>query len=57
MQVFVILVVLLFSPDCLGFSWPRQTKETINEQVENSLPEVEGLRSLGGLDLYYLFIR
>ena len=48
MQVLVVLVVFLLSLDCLGFSWPRQTKETMVDDSETSIPE--GLSSLGGLD-------
>lgn len=48
MQVLVVLVVFLLSLDCLGFSWPRQTKETMDDDSETSIPE--GLSSLGGLD-------
>ena len=56
MYVLVVLLVLAVLPlDCLGFSWPRQSKETINEEVEASIPE--GLSSLGGLDPSSLCIR
>jgi hypothetical protein len=44
MQVLVILLAFLLPLDSLGFSWPRQTKETMDEGVET-----EGLSSLGGL--------
>jgi hypothetical protein len=55
MQVVVVLIAFLLPLDGLAFSWPRQTKETTDEQVETSIPE--GLSSLGGLDRSSLCIR
>jgi len=53
MQVLVVLLALLLPVDCLGFSWPRQTKETIvAEEVGTSIPQ--GLSNLGELDHSFL---
>jgi hypothetical protein len=54
MQVLVILLAFFLPLNCLGFSWPRQTKETIliDEEV---IPE--GLSSLGKLSRSSLFVR
>jgi hypothetical protein len=49
MQVLVILLAFFLPLDSLGFSWPRQTKETIlmDEEV---IPE--GLSKLGRSSLF-----
>ena len=47
MQVLLVVLALVLPLDCAGFSWPRQTKETIAEGA--AIPQ--GLSNLGGLDL------
>lgn len=46
-MLLVVLLAFLLPVDCLGFSWPRQTTEAMDE--------TEGLSSLGGLDPSSLF--
>ena len=48
MQVLLVLLAFLLPLDCLGFSWPRETKEKMAEEVGTSIPE--DLGNLGGSD-------
>lgn len=53
MQVLLVSLILSLLPvDCLGFSWPRQTKESFEKEVRTGIPglEPEGPSSFGGLD-------
>lgn len=47
MQVLVIFLAFILPLDCLGFSWPRQTKETMVGEVP------ESISNLGGLGLFF----